>query len=611
MSGRVTTPLRSAPPSLEAANQAQIGDLVQRNRTLENANRKLSEQVALEVARGKEVVSEIRDRWAIEKKEWRDGCDELLSCYRIVQQQTIIELQKERTNVLKEQEILRNEKLQRLQRDYRILKFQSTEAELEDRIAVLESERGELVAEHEATVKRLKGECAEYATQLRAKGNDVSATEQEFTYSLITSLLISILFYFLQKKLNKLREEHVHLQALFETNASKLERTTLQLEGAQTKCSELERANDELKRASADLKRQLDKWQSLETKGDEEASTQRKKRIELELQLKALNEQFEKKREEDAQVLAKEKRRVEKMKELVQQWQDESEKRIRHAAEADEELAQTQEEVKQLKAELDAERKPTAKPNSQQAAKPGPRSRQTTVLGSEVEAGPSQPKKTAKSRAKSVDNDIEEVEEPPSAKLKPKPKPKSKAKPKQASPPPEDNDSNIQDIAEVPKKGKGKAKTKAIDVDSDSDSAPPPPPTGKGKRKARDEDDDGEIKIDQQSTAMKTKKGKAGSQTRETSVKPRRKAGAGSRAGSVMPSQVDSEGEEENAAPKKKKRKINIFPSTADKSAFNFGTTSYFVQNLDIPSMLSPLKDSEVVPSRSTSSYGCLMLATG
>ena len=73
-----------------------------------------------------------------------------------------------------------------------------------------------------------------------------------------------------------------------ESSSIKLERVTLQLEGAKAVSSELEGANAELKRANADLKRQLDKWQTLETKGGAEIEEMRKRRIDLEVQVKEL-----------------------------------------------------------------------------------------------------------------------------------------------------------------------------------------------------------------------------------------------------------------------------------------------------------------------------------
>lgn len=96
--------------------------------------------------------------------------------------------------------------------------------------------------------------------------------------------------------------------------SSKLERATLQFEGAQTKCADLEHKNDELKRTNADVHRQLEKWQDLETKGGAEVDVQRKKRMELEVQIKDLETQLEKAKEEKETTGVKDKRKIEKLK---------------------------------------------------------------------------------------------------------------------------------------------------------------------------------------------------------------------------------------------------------------------------------------------------------
>ena len=100
-----------------------------------------------------------------------------------------------------------------------------------------------------------------------------------YIYSLIfkKKLLIkpfSFFLFFLQTKLNKLVEGRANLEASSESIKSKLERTKLQLDGAQSKNLDLERSNDELKRTNSDLTRQLVKWQSLETKEGEAADTE-------------------------------------------------------------------------------------------------------------------------------------------------------------------------------------------------------------------------------------------------------------------------------------------------------------------------------------------------
>ena len=116
-------------------------------------------------------------------------------------------------------------------------------------------------------------------------------------------------------------EGRANLEASSESIKSKLERTKLQLDGAQTKNSDLERLNDELKRTNAELTRQLEKWQSLETKEGEAADTERKQRIALELELRDLRETSEKKLAKATADLERASGRVEKMKTTVHDWE--------------------------------------------------------------------------------------------------------------------------------------------------------------------------------------------------------------------------------------------------------------------------------------------------
>ncbi|KAF9565287.1 hypothetical protein CPC08DRAFT_604273, partial [Agrocybe pediades] len=127
-------------PSLEASNQAQIEDLVQRNRTLEHTNKKLLEQVAQEKARAADAVSGIQKQWEVNKQKWKEAVDDLVATQRIVEKQVEVELEKERAALIKEMAVTREEKVQRIHRDYKIKLFQIREEELERKIEELEEE---------------------------------------------------------------------------------------------------------------------------------------------------------------------------------------------------------------------------------------------------------------------------------------------------------------------------------------------------------------------------------------------------------------------------------------------------------------------------------------
>jgi len=105
------------------------------------------------------------------------------------------------------------------------------------------------------------------------------------------------------------------LQAAGGTLESKFQRAELQVQGAQTKISDLERLNDELKRSNADLTHQLERWQNLDTKGGEAAEKEHQKRVALEFELQELKETHESHLEEHANLVEKLKNRYERVKE--------------------------------------------------------------------------------------------------------------------------------------------------------------------------------------------------------------------------------------------------------------------------------------------------------
>lgn len=173
------TPLGHGAPSLEASNQAQIDDLVQRNRTLEHTVKKLTDRLSQETIRSKDAATEIQKQWQVAQSEWRQGCDILQSCHRVVQLRNTVELEKERMNVLKELDITRMERVKRLQRDFRITMFQARETELEERIAELQEERQSILTDAETTARQLKGKSSEHVAQLQAKCDELVVAEQE------------------------------------------------------------------------------------------------------------------------------------------------------------------------------------------------------------------------------------------------------------------------------------------------------------------------------------------------------------------------------------------------------------------------------------------------
>lgn len=125
----------------------------------------------------------------------------------------------------------------------------------------------------------------------------------------------------LQAKYTQLAEEHATNNASNLTLNATLSRLKLQLENEHTKNSNLERTNDELKRSNVQLQRQIDEWQNLEKREGEEVDTERKRRIALSVELEKLQSQHKSDVEKLEAALEKERQKVQKWKEAVEQWQ--------------------------------------------------------------------------------------------------------------------------------------------------------------------------------------------------------------------------------------------------------------------------------------------------
>ena len=174
------TPLLSTnAPSLEAAHQSQINDLIQRTRTLEHTNKKLVAQIEEEKNRSKAFVKEIQDKHEANQRHWKESCEDVLASYRIIQKQLAVELERERYATLAEMEIAREEKLQRIKRDYNLKLFQMHEEGLERRLEAAEEEIYDLQDQQETIKRKWKGHCLEYATKLKDAQEALERTDTE------------------------------------------------------------------------------------------------------------------------------------------------------------------------------------------------------------------------------------------------------------------------------------------------------------------------------------------------------------------------------------------------------------------------------------------------
>ncbi|KAJ7170686.1 hypothetical protein C8R43DRAFT_980483 [Mycena crocata] len=574
-------------PSMEASLNAQIEDLVQRNRTLEHTNKKLLDEMALDSDHTKKVAREFKAEHQEDRRLWREGCNRLLSCHHLAHLRLSAKLSSAEASLLKEMELSRQEKVARLHRDFQITMFRIREGELEAKVEELEEALQEAQHGHYSQFSELE-------ERIKAQDEEIGSLNQEKATA--------------ENELTQLRESYGRLQVTAESANTRLERMTLQFEGAQTTSAELERQNDELKRTSADIKRQLDRWQNLETKGGEEVETLRKQRMDLEVEVKALGGRLEKKEGE----LQKARDKVKKYKENIDEFEAHIEEQRQDGKDVANQLARAQKEIERLELELDAER--AARPISPlKQRKPSPTVSENEIANDFAEPPPPSsppvpPSKKPRSKSASSkngrnkpapemvagpfnasDSDIEEVPAPkarsrtkakaPSNEVNRSRKPKVKPRSRTAG---RDNSESEDEVRATNNKGKGKAKVVEEVHDSDSDVAPSRPKTASRAKRKREDDTRSEV-----SELPDRGKSKARSKV--------------SRAGSIQPRGTTVVSDDESDPPaKKKKRTIGLFPANSQLTSFNFLQPAGDTGGLDIPTVLSPIRESDVVPSRST-----------
>lgn len=185
---------------------------------------------------------------------------------------------------------------------------------MEDEVGTLEQQ---LQDERHAS----KAQVLELVTHLKAQQKQFEIAEEEKATIQVRFVKMKFIRVFiissLQTELDNLHRANAESQVSSGSLNVKLERATLQLDGERSKNADLERTNEELKLSNEDLKRQVAKWQSLESKGDTEIESSRKKCVELEVQLQAVQSQLSKREEEDAKM----QKRLEKSKQRIQEWQ--------------------------------------------------------------------------------------------------------------------------------------------------------------------------------------------------------------------------------------------------------------------------------------------------
>lgn len=286
---------KASAPSLQDSQRPQIEDLVERNKRLALDITRLEEHLAQKELHSQQLVKNTQEHLHKVQEEWRDGLDVVQTLHRLAELRAADELEKERMNILSEQNETRLEKTARMHRDYKLLLFQMDEAELLSRLEDLEADTSILRQRN----TRLVADNSKLQSRLASRDEQLQAL-QAGTCFLAIDVVTNIF----------LQEETAETRIATESTKGKLERTTLQLESAETRAKELERKNQELERENADRRREVEKWQSLENKGETQLQSLRKEKMQLEVDNKALESELEKVQ-----------KRIEKMRERVTEWQ--------------------------------------------------------------------------------------------------------------------------------------------------------------------------------------------------------------------------------------------------------------------------------------------------
>ncbi|KAI8980156.1 hypothetical protein BD414DRAFT_112581 [Trametes punicea] len=307
----------SADPNeaMVASQQQHIADLVARNKTLEHTISKLKAAIQEEKERANDAVSQIQERWKAERAEWREGCDSLQIAHRIAHMRTADGLDRLRVALLEAKEALRMERLSRMQRDYRLVMFQAKELELEERNAQLERELEEATAEREEQVLELQEQAQQKAAVLEARCTELAEQLKEMAEKQANTLKEKEKA---EEALSTLRTQHTTLLTASEQTTKRLERVSLQFESIKTSHEDLEKKYAESEATVASLRRQVEKWATLESRENADMENLRKARIELEVRVKQLEterDENEKQRSQRDALLEKLQRKVDKYKE--------------------------------------------------------------------------------------------------------------------------------------------------------------------------------------------------------------------------------------------------------------------------------------------------------
>ncbi|KAF9267759.1 hypothetical protein L218DRAFT_954955 [Marasmius fiardii PR-910] len=576
----------------------------------------MKEQVELEKTRARTTIQELQSRWHTEQKQWREAVDTLQACHRIAHLRVQAEVESGRKNVLIEQAARRKEKLAVAQRDFMITKFQIRESELERAIEEEEGKASEAKMRYEQEIRLLKGKVAELVAHVHAQEELIEAGDLAQGE--------------LQDQLTELQKARAEKEVSSESVVTKLERTAQQLRNEQGKNTDLEGSIDDLKKTNEDLKRQVDKFKTLENKGGAEMESLRKKKVELEVHVQALESKLAKREGDNTKSSEKAKAKVKKLEENRVMWQERAEDLEEELRKLKADFTRANDEIAKLRSKLKlngttSKTSPTVSPRKNANAPVVDDSEddveevQDAVVPASLPPpvpadsglGTSSSKKpTRRGRAQSKivnDDDVQEV--PPPAIVKGKARdttldsedncPKTKGtrarnkppdrKGSRRSPVVAESDSEIEEIpSTIPGNEKVNHKEK-----------------GGRKRKHTSDEDDAETVGDRKATQRKKDEDQTalGNKRRSKSKPPQSRAGNDSLGPAVVPD--ESASNLANAKPKK--RKINLYPSgNKEVPSFNFRGTD--IGGLNIPTELSPVREEDAPASTLSRPFNLLRL---
>jgi hypothetical protein len=173
-----STPSSAPQEAMIASQKADINELVQKTRMLDDTIQHLQEQLTNSGA-----------QWQAEHREWTDGCDSLMACHRIAHLRTNVRLAQERVALAHERDITRRERVAVIQRDYNLILFKAREKELEIEADHLREELRGATHGNVALVAQLRNKLVEGMRELKEKATllrDAEKAREEAEVSLLT-----------------------------------------------------------------------------------------------------------------------------------------------------------------------------------------------------------------------------------------------------------------------------------------------------------------------------------------------------------------------------------------------------------------------------------------